>query len=163
MRIETQLQIQNYIIMSLYFYFSYSHRGSRGIWIWRLPACITASDNAAVQAAVTTLDFTASSAIGPKMRKGILAPRRPAPSLHLFAFVAGFKIVLYQTKILGIWHHFDPSWSYSTLWIRRIEHRKYNRGCNRLPKLLQTIAPSIPFPVFNPLYPQGMQERISIS
>ena len=36
-----------------------------------------------------------------------------------------------------------------------IEHRKLNRGRNRLPKLVQTIAPSIPFPVFNPLYPQG--------
>ena len=46
--------------------------------------------------------------------------------------------------------------SHYTLWIRRIEHRKYNRGCNRLPKLLQTIAPSIPFPVFNPLNPQGI-------
>ena len=43
----------------------------------------------------------------------------------------------------------------STLWIRKIEHRKWNRGRNRLPKLVQTIAPSIPFPVFHPLYPQG--------
>ena len=42
-----------------------------------------------------------------------------------------------------------------TLWIRRIEHRKLNRGCNRLPKLVQTTPPSIPFPVFNPPYPQG--------
>ena len=42
-----------------------------------------------------------------------------------------------------------------TLWIRRIEHRKWNRGRNRLAKLVQTIAPSIPFPVFNPLYPHG--------
>ena len=32
----------------------------------------------------------------------------------------------------------------------RIEHRKWNRGRNRLPKLVQTIAPSVPFPVFNP-------------
>ena len=39
----------------------------------------------------------------------------------------------------------------SWLWIRRVEHRKH-----RLPKLVQTIAPSIPFPVFNPLYPQGI-------
>ena len=43
----------------------------------------------------------------------------------------------------------------STLWIRRMEHRKYNRGRNRLPTLVQTIAPSVLFPVFHPLYPQG--------
>ena len=30
----------------------------------------------------------------------------------------------------------------------RFEHRKYNRGRNRLPKLVQTIAPSVPLPVF---------------
>ena len=30
----------------------------------------------------------------------------------------------------------------------RFEHRKWNRGRNRLPKLVQTIAPSVPFPVF---------------
>ena len=43
----------------------------------------------------------------------------------------------------------------STLWIRRIEQRKWNRGRNRLPKLVQTIVTSIPFPVFKPLYPQA--------
>ena len=32
----------------------------------------------------------------------------------------------------------------------RIEHRKWNRGRNRLPKLVQTIVPSVPFPMFNP-------------
>ena len=45
-----------------------------------------------------------------------------------------------------------------TLWIKRIEHRKWNRGRNRLPKLVQAIAPSIPFPVFNLLYPQGKRQ-----
>ena len=39
-----------------------------------------------------------------------------------------------------------------TLWIRMIEHRKYNRWCNMLPKLVQNIAPSIPFPVFKILF-----------
>ena len=39
---------------------------------------------------------------------------------------------------------------YCTGFAFRIEHRKWNRGHNRLPKLVQTIAPSIPFPVFNP-------------
>ena len=42
-----------------------------------------------------------------------------------------------------------------TLWITRMEHSKYNRGCNMLPKLVQTLAPSVLFPVFNPPYPQG--------
>ena len=30
----------------------------------------------------------------------------------------------------------------------RFGHRKWNRGRNRLPKLVQTNAPSVPFPVF---------------
>ena len=30
----------------------------------------------------------------------------------------------------------------------RFEHRKWNRVRNRLPKLVQTIGPSVPFPVF---------------
>ena len=42
-----------------------------------------------------------------------------------------------------------------TLWIRRMGHRKQNRGRNRLPKLVQTTAPSVPHPVFHPPYPQG--------
>ena len=42
-----------------------------------------------------------------------------------------------------------------TLWIRRMEHRKYNRGRSRLPKLGQTIVPSVLFPLFHPPYPQG--------
>ena len=44
----------------------------------------------------------------------------------------------------------------NTLWIRRMEHRKSSRGRIRLPKLVQTIAPSVLFPVFNPPYPQGI-------
>ena len=36
----------------------------------------------------------------------------------------------------------------STGFAFRFEHRKWNRGCNRLPKLVQTIVPSVPFPVF---------------
>ena len=42
-----------------------------------------------------------------------------------------------------------------TLWIKRIEHRKWNRGHNGLHQLGQPVAPSILFPVFNPPYPQG--------
>ena len=30
----------------------------------------------------------------------------------------------------------------------RFEDRKWNRGRNRLPKQVQTIVPSVPFPVF---------------
>ena len=37
-----------------------------------------------------------------------------------------------------------------TLWIKRIEHRKWNRGRNGLHQLGQPVAPSILFPVFNP-------------
>ena len=43
----------------------------------------------------------------------------------------------------------------STLWIKRIEHRKWNRRRNGLHQLGQPVAPSILFPVFNPPYPQG--------
>ena len=42
-----------------------------------------------------------------------------------------------------------------TLWIKRIEHRKRNRGLNGLHQLGQPVSPSILFPVFNPPYPQG--------
>ena len=47
----------------------------------------------------------------------------------------------------------DVKWVPCTLRIRRIEHRKWNRGRNRLSKLVQTTAPSILFSVFNPPYP----------
>ena len=43
----------------------------------------------------------------------------------------------------------------TTLWIKRIEHRKWNRGRYGLHQLGQPDAPSILFPVFNPPYPQG--------
>ena len=42
----------------------------------------------------------------------------------------------------------------STLGIRSIELNMRNRIEGAKPKLVQTIAPSIPFFVFNPLYPQ---------
>ena len=32
----------------------------------------------------------------------------------------------------------------------RFEHRKWNRGRNGLLQLEQPVAPSVPFPVFNP-------------
>ena len=44
---------------------------------------------------------------------------------------------------------------FSTLLIKRIEHRKWNRGRNGLHQLGQPVAPSILFPGFNPPYPQG--------
>ena len=43
----------------------------------------------------------------------------------------------------------------STLWLKRMEHRKRNRVRNGLHQLLQTIALSIPFLGFSPLYPHG--------
>ena len=43
----------------------------------------------------------------------------------------------------------------TTLWIKRIEHGKWNRGRNGLHQLGQPAAPSVLFPVFNPPYPQG--------
>ena len=49
------------------------------------------------------------------------------------------------------------------VWIKRIEHRKWNRGCNGLHQLGQPVAPSILFPVFNPLYPQGRVAIIRVS
>ena len=42
-----------------------------------------------------------------------------------------------------------------TLRIKRIEHRKWNRGCHGLHQLGQPVAPSFLLPVFNPSYPQG--------
>ena len=42
-----------------------------------------------------------------------------------------------------------------TLWIKRIEHRKFNRGHSGPHQLGQPVAPSFLFPVFNPPYPQG--------
>ena len=42
-----------------------------------------------------------------------------------------------------------------TLWIKRIEHRKWTRGLNGLHQLGQPVSPSVLFPVFNPPYPQG--------
>ena len=45
--------------------------------------------------------------------------------------------------------------SLCTLWIKRIEQRKWNRGRNGLHQLGQPVAQSILFPVFNPPYPQG--------
>ena len=44
----------------------------------------------------------------------------------------------------------------TTLWIKRIEHRKWNRGRNGLHQLGQPVAPSILFPVFHPSYPQSI-------
>ena len=43
----------------------------------------------------------------------------------------------------------------SSLRIKRIEHRKWKRGCNGLHQLGQPVAPFDLFPVFNPPYPQG--------
>ena len=45
----------------------------------------------------------------------------------------------------------------------RFEHRKWNRGRNRLPNLVQTIAPSIPFPVFKSEGEPGIAEIQYIS
>ena len=47
--------------------------------------------------------------------------------------------------ILGFWRR--PT---NTGFAFRIEHRKWNRGRNGLHQLGQPVAPSVPFPVFNP-------------
>ena len=59
-----------------------------------------------------------------------------------------------------VWSSLDIRWQHKhlpdyTLWIKRIEHRKWIRGCNGLHQLGQPVAPSVLFPVFNPPYPQG--------
>ena len=46
--------------------------------------------------------------------------------------------------------------------IKRIEHRKWNRGHNGLHHLGQPVASSILFPVFNPPDPQGSQWCIQV-
>ena len=43
----------------------------------------------------------------------------------------------------------------STVWIKRIERRKWNRGRNGLHQLGQPIVPSVLLPVLNPPYPKG--------
>ena len=45
---------------------------------------------------------------------------------------------------------------WSTMWIKRIEPRKWNRWGNGLHQLGQPIATSVLLPVFNPPYPQGI-------
>ena len=56
-----------------------------------------------------------------------------------------------QIYLFTLLHQFRKT----TLWIKRIEHRKWNRGSNGLRQLGQLVTPSILFPVFNPPYPQG--------
>ena len=43
-----------------------------------------------------------------------------------------------------------------TVWIKRIDHRKWNSGRSGLHQLGQPVVPSILFPAFNPPYPEGM-------
>ena len=51
----------------------------------------------------------------------------------------------------------QKNYQLSTLWIKMIEHRKWNEGRNGLHQLGQPVAPSILFPVCNPPYPQGTE------
>ena len=46
--------------------------------------------------------------------------------------------------------------------VNRIAHRKWNRGRNGLPKLMQTATPSIPFPVYNAIHSHSILHRIVI-
>ena len=45
-------------------------------------------------------------------------------------------------------------------YLKRIEHRIWNRGLNGLHQLGLPVAPSILFPVFNPPYPQGRDPKL---
>ena len=45
-----------------------------------------------------------------------------------------------------------------TGWKNKIEDRKWKWGHNQLHQLGRTIAPSIPFPMFNPIYSPGSWE-----
>ena len=38
---------------------------------------------------------------------------------------------------------------FNTVLVNRMAHRKLNRGRNGLPKLVQNIAPSVPYPLCN--------------